>query len=59
MRNDARPVGKEFRDIAEHEPTDQAHDREPVARERDKKGTDSAESGRTPSPEPTPDASER
>jgi len=59
MRNDARPVGEEFRDIAEHEPMNQAQDREPVNRERDEKGTDSAESGRTSSREPTPDASER
>ena len=59
MRNDARPIGEEFRDIAEHEPTDQAHDREPAARERDERSRDSAESTRTPSHEPPPDASER
>ena len=59
MRNDARPVGEEFRDIAEHEPTDQPYDREPASRERAKRSRDSAESGRTPSDEPPPDASER
>jgi hypothetical protein len=59
MRNDARPIGEEFRDIAEHEPTGPAHDREPAGREPDERVKNSTESGRKPSHEPPPDASER
>jgi len=59
MRNDARPIGEEFRDIAEHQPMDQAHDREPAARQGDEKRRDSDESTRKPLLEPPPDASER
>jgi hypothetical protein len=59
MRNDARPIGEEFRDIAEHQPMDQAHDREPATREGDERGKGSDESSRKPRLEPPPDASER
>jgi len=59
MRNDARPVGEEFRDIAEHQPANQAHDREPAAHEREDKARESVSPTRTRPDEPPPDASER
>jgi hypothetical protein len=30
MRNDARPIGEEFEDIAKHDPQNSAKDREPA-----------------------------